>query len=162
MSQALNDSKVFMTVSTELLRSGLGLRFRAYGSSMYPTIRNDELITVVPTEPHEIKQGDIILYRTQFGSFMAHRVISMSQSAGGMRFITRGDAATDCDRPVGAGQVLGKVISVERKGTQRNLTGLNSRLRRAARLRASQLKRHLPTRVRVAVGRFKKSLERTH
>ncbi|HEX8140303.1 MAG TPA: signal peptidase I [Pyrinomonadaceae bacterium] len=160
MNHALNDSGVFMTVSDELLRSGLGLRFRAYGSSMHPTIRSDESITVVPIKPQQIKQGDIILYRTPFGSVMAHRVIGIDQGADALHFITRGDAATDCDRPVGAEQVLGKVISVERKGTQHKLTGLNSRLRQATRLRASQLKMYLPSRVRMAVRRFRETLRR--
>jgi signal peptidase I len=160
MSHLLNDSSFFIAVSTELLRSSLGLRFRAYGSSMHPTIRSDELITVVPIKPHEIKRGNIILFRTQFGSVMAHRVIGINQLATGLQFITRGDAATDCDRPVGAEQVLGRVISVERNGTQRKLTGLKSRLRQATRLRASQLKRYLPSRVRMTVGRFRKTLRR--
>ena len=159
MSHALNNSRIFLTVSDELLRSGLSLRFRAYGSSMHPTIRSEELITVVPTSPDEIKRGDIILYRTGFGGVMAHRVIGINQTAYGLRFVMRGDAARSCDRPASAEQVLGKVISVERKGTQRKLTGLNSGLRQMARLRVYKLKGRLPSRLRIVAGSLRKNFK---
>ena len=45
---ALDRSKVFLDVATNVLRSGYRMRFRAGGSSMWPTIRPGEAITVEP------------------------------------------------------------------------------------------------------------------
>jgi hypothetical protein len=40
---------------------------------MYPTIRENEAITVEPVAPQDVKVGDIILYRSG-ESVVAHRV----------------------------------------------------------------------------------------
>jgi len=106
----------FTDVSTELLRSGQGIRFRAPGRSMYPTIKEHETITVQPVAPSRIKRGDIILYRWEQG-VIAHRVVRIERGAhGGSCFILRGDASGAPDEPVEQAQVLGKVVSVERDG----------------------------------------------
>jgi len=101
-------------LSGELLSLGFGVRFRAPGTSMHPTIRHDDLITVVPTAPRKLKRGDIILYRFR-GGFIAHRIVDIEERNGfGLSFILRGDASTTCDLPVEPEQVLGKVVCLER------------------------------------------------
>jgi hypothetical protein len=57
----VNASRAFLEASHELLRLGYGVRFRAGGRSMHPTIRDGEMITVAPVTPEDIKPGDIIL-----------------------------------------------------------------------------------------------------
>ena len=104
----------FGDLSGELFSLGLGVRFRAPGTSMHPTIRHGDVITVEPVAPSNLKRGDIILYRLQ-KSFVAHRLVNIEERNGcGLTFILRGDASTSCDAPVGAQQVLGKVVRVER------------------------------------------------
>ena len=98
----------------ELLSLGFGVRFRAPGTSMHPTIRNGDVITVEPVAPTKLKRGDIILYRFRPG-FIAHRIVNIDERDGwGRTFILRGDASTTCDDPVEADQVLGKVVCLER------------------------------------------------
>jgi len=101
-------------LSGELLSLGLGVRFRAPGTSMHPTIRHGDVITVEPIAPAKLKKGDIILYRFESG-FIAHRIVNIEERDGGrLTFILRGDASTSCDAPVKPEQVLGKVVCLKR------------------------------------------------
>lgn len=101
-------------LSGELLSLGFGVRFRAPGTSMHPTIRNGDVITVEPVAPGKLVRGDIILYRFR-GGFIAHRLVNIEQRNGsGLSFILRGDASSTCDQPVKPGQILGKVVWLER------------------------------------------------
>ena len=104
----------FGDLSAELLSLGFGVRFRAPGTSMHPTIRHGDLITVEPVAPSNLKRGDIILCRLQNG-FIAHRLVNIEERNGcGLTFFLRGDASTTCDAPVKPAQVLGKVVCLER------------------------------------------------
>jgi hypothetical protein len=104
----------FGNLSVELLSLGLGVRFRAPGTSMHPTIRHGDLITVEPVAPANLRRGDIILYRLRT-VFIAHRLVNIEEKNGcGLSFIVRGDASITCDAPVKSAQVLGKVVCLER------------------------------------------------
>ncbi len=107
-------SPSFGQLSGEVLSLGLGVRFRAPGTSMHPTIRHGDVITVEPAAPAKLKKKDIILFRLQSG-LIAHRIVNIEERNGsGLTFILRGDASTTCDCPVEAQQVLGKVVWLER------------------------------------------------
>jgi len=67
---------LFIDVSTELLRRGQSVRFRAPGLSMHPAIKEGETITVVPISSFDIKRGDILLYIVG-RKVIAHRVVSI-------------------------------------------------------------------------------------
>jgi signal peptidase I len=137
----LSPQHLFTDVSTELLRSGQSIRFRAPGRSMYPTIKEDETITVQPVAPSDIKMGDIILYRLE-AVVIAHRVVRIERGEdGGSRFILRGDASGALDEPVEPAQVLGKVVSVERGGHSIDLYSRSAKMLRTAYVWASRLKR---------------------
>ena len=104
----------FDNLSAQLLSLGLGVRFRAPGTSMHPTIRHGDIITVEPVAPFKLKKRDIILYRFQRG-FIAHRIVNIEEREGcGLTFILQGDASVRCDAPVKPEQVLGKVVFLER------------------------------------------------
>jgi signal peptidase I len=116
MMACVSDALHFIHVIEELLSGGHSVRFRAPGWSMHPTIRNGEIITVVPIGESPIQVGDIVLYRRGRAA-VAHRVIRV-QSASGRSgaFVLRGDAALSCDRPIQLAQVLGRVMAIERDG----------------------------------------------
>ena len=104
----------FGDLSAELLSLGFGVRFRAPGTSMHPTIRHGDVITIEPVAPSKLNRGDIILYHLQNG-FIAHRLVNIEERNGsGLTFTLRGDASTTCDAPVRPAQVLGKIVRVER------------------------------------------------
>ena len=144
----------FTQICTDLLRSGNRVRFRAPGYSMYPTILHEDVITVEPIKPEAIKVGDIVLYRNQ-NSVIAHRVVRIENKSNihtdsqssvlstQSFFILRGDARPADDDPVDAEQILGKVVSFERKGRCMNPYCLKARFIFHARRLASRLKRVL-------------------
>ncbi|MGD8776456.1 MAG: S24/S26 family peptidase, partial [Syntrophobacterales bacterium] len=77
-SETGTSSPCLTFLSGELLSLGLAVRFRAPGTSMHPTIRHGDVITVAPVAPASLKRGDIILYRFQ-GGFIAHRTVNIEE-----------------------------------------------------------------------------------
>jgi len=140
---------LFTDIAAGLLRQGYGVRFYAKGLSMYPTIKDGEMITVEPVVASQVKRGNILLYHNG-RSMVAHRVVRLGRkkallntqnSSLGNFFILSGDACSTCDEPVEADGVLGKVVSVERNGTLIALDGWKSIILYTSRLCRSRLKR---------------------
>ena len=142
MSEDLR-SKLILDLMAELLRRGTSVRFRPSGRSMYPSIREGELVTVEPVGPSHVKREDIILYRSRRG-LIAHRVVEVSRSSGSGKdarvFRLRGDASLCCDQPVAGQQVLGRVVGVQRNGRSIPLASRGAKLWHRARRRASGLR----------------------
>ena len=132
----------FIHVLEKLLSGGQSVRFRAPGWSMHPTIRNGEIITVVPLGPSPVRVGDVVLYRRGRAA-IAHRVIRLQSGAGrSVGFVLRGDAAHSCDRPIKVAQILGRVWAIERGGRRVRLAVLGPAWFRAigSALRAARAK----------------------
>ncbi len=115
---------------------------------MYPTIRDGEMITVEPATPSQVKRGDILLHCNN-RRVIAHRLVEIAKrktflnpqtSTPGTFFILRGDALSDCDEPVDPGQLLGKVVSVERDGRLINLDSWQSMISHFSHLCTSRFK----------------------
>jgi signal peptidase I len=137
----------FVEIVSEVLGRGNSVRFRAKGTSMHPTIREGEVVTVEPVQPAGIRRGDIILYRSGRGVF-AHRVVRVTRRVGGsVALLLRGDASQTCDEPVKGSAVLGRVVAVERNGRALDPAGLRTRALARARSAASRLLRWLRVRL---------------
>jgi len=144
-------------VILDLLSLGHGVRFRAKGGSMQPTIREGEVITVAPVKPRDVKQRDVILYRNK-GRVVVHRVARIRRKEGNrVLFITRGDGSCSCDAPVESHQILGAVVSVQRNGRSIDLVSKRSKILTKAMLTAFRLKRLVFT--RVLANRFAENQE---
>jgi signal peptidase I len=140
---SVSSNHLLLDLSTELLGRGKCVRFRAPGRSMYPTIRENEAITVEPVAPQDVKVGDIILYRSE-QSVVAHRVMRIETGKGDtLRFILREDTLGTLDAPVEAEEVLGKVVSVERAGRDVDLYSMRAKARLLVHTVASRLKRYI-------------------
>ena len=138
---SVSSNHLLLDLSTELLGRGKRVRFRAPGRSMYPTIRENEAITVEPVAPQDVKVGDIILYRSG-NSVVAHRVIQTERgNRNTLRFILREDTWGTLDEPVEAEQILGKVVSVERAGRNIDPYSTRAKLRLLIHTIGSRLKR---------------------
>ncbi len=138
-----SQSNVFTDVTAELLSLGACVRFQAAGHSMYPAIRDGEMIKVEPVEPSHIKEGDIVLYRMKKG-VIAHRVVHIERRNGGPPFfVLRGDALERYDGIVEPRQVIGRVVSVERNGHDYKLNGIHAKLIHTLRFYTSYLRRRL-------------------
>ncbi|NLZ39171.1 MAG: signal peptidase I [Firmicutes bacterium] len=82
------------------------------GGSMSPTFEAGSLAFLKPVSPAEIKEGDIITYRSPFDpdNITTHRVMEVHYEDNQYSFTTRGDANdVDDANPVLAGDVIGKV-----------------------------------------------------
>lgn len=101
-------SASFSFLAQELSAAGLSFRFQAVGQSMYPTIRNGEVLHVEPIGNSKLKRGDIILFRRGDG-LKAHRIVKI----GGEVFVTRGDSSLQADSEVGREEILGRVVAKE-------------------------------------------------
>ena len=101
-------------LASQLLRSGAPLRIKARGGSMIPFILDGDVVRVSPAGNSEILVGDVVCYETSPGRLFLHRVIKRDRE----RFVTKGDALDFTDL-VSAGQVLGKVVAIERRGRVR-------------------------------------------
>jgi hypothetical protein len=98
----------------DLLRGGTSVRFRASGLSMGKAIRSGEVIEVEPIEVRQLRLGDIVLCERQ-ASLVAHRLLAVVDLPGrGVHLILRGDGLAQCDLPVPATAVLGRVTRVTR------------------------------------------------
>jgi len=146
---------LFIDVSTEFLRQGKNVRFQAPGRSMHPAIKEGETITVAPIAPFDIKRGDILLYIVG-RKVIAHRVVSIESEKNDPTshtslqaptlnpqylFILRGDASDICDDPVETKQILGKVVSVEKRGRSIDLYSRKAKILCLAYVWASRFKR---------------------
>jgi len=152
-----DNTDLFSEMLEETLNRGHSIRFRAPGDSMYPTICDDDLITVEPIKPATVIVGDIILYEHK-SKVTVHRVMrilkrseknlrsalqgpqdrSLSET---LEFIFRGDAAIHDDAPVSSEQILGKVVSIERNGRRIDPYRLRIQLHYYSRRLASRIKR---------------------
>jgi signal peptidase I len=128
------------TLAAEALAQGVPVRFRATGDSMYPTIRDGEVIRVAPVADERIGVGDIVLYRAEGGvRLLAHRLVAISETPGGRRFHLRGDAKGGCDAPLPAAEVIGRVEAVSRGGIEVRVQGRLARTHHIARATAIAL-----------------------
>ena len=136
----MRHSGIFIAVIDDALTSGTTVRFRAEGTSMYPTIRDGETITVVAVSPDEVVRGDVLLCRDGT-RVLAHRVVAVATNGPERLFQLKGDAKTECDAPVGARAIIGAVVNVRRNGRFVPLGGRASHMRRAVRAAASRTRR---------------------
>jgi hypothetical protein len=105
----------FVQLSTDLLSRGYAVRFRASGGSMRPAICHGDVLTIGPVAPSNIAPGSVAVYR-RFDRLLAHRVVRIdADDSGALVFVLCGDAASGCDAPVAASQMLGEVVKVERR-----------------------------------------------
>lgn len=117
------DRNPFGAVSLDLLHSGHPIRFRATGSSMYPTIRDGDFITVEPLASGAVRTGDIVMYTTD-ERFVVHRVVALRSRD----FVARGDALPQDDPPASLDRLLGRVVAVEPKRLSFVLAATTARL----------------------------------
>ena len=110
MRAILSPGPDFCDLAREILGRGSALRYRAEGWSMYPTLRDGDILTIVPTNAEEAQVGDIVLCQAAGPRPMVHRLV---RKAGG-QVITRGDRLPHDDAPVAAADLLGRVIQAER------------------------------------------------
>jgi len=133
----------FSDLATGILERGLRARFLVRGTSMGPTIRAGDVLTIERCDAARIRKGEIFLVRAARG-LTAHRAVRIERDGrGSVTVYTRGDAQADEDAPVRGEDILGRVVAAERDGRSIDLDGVRARCAWAVRRRAKAVKRWL-------------------
>jgi len=112
--------------AASLARTGR-LRLRVTGSSMLPAIRPGDVLRVERCDAGALSPGEVVLYRRGERLF-AHRAVRRGPPS----LALRGDTLDADDAPVEAGQVLGRVVAIERRGREIHPGHSRGALQRAA------------------------------
>jgi protein tyrosine phosphatase (PTP) superfamily phosphohydrolase (DUF442 family) len=107
-------------LAAQVLEQGSPFVFAARGNSMLPFIREGDLLTVVPLGGAPLRPGEVALYRRDGGSLLAHRVIEPA-ARGGEAWLMRSDGSRGELERVRSEEVLGRIVSLERRGRTRRL-----------------------------------------
>jgi len=113
----------FCRLARCLIAEGMNVRLKARGHSMQPWIRAGDLITVAPSDPAQLKRGDVIVFESAAGRLIIHRLVAVRAGEAGLTFVTRGDAGAANDPPFGVGRIVGRVIEVWRGGRRVRANG---------------------------------------
>ncbi len=84
------------------------------GNSMLPLIKDRDRV-LVKHGTSGIRRGDVVVFRYGNG-LAAHRVIHIYGGDDGPTFVTKGDNSPQFDPPSSAGEIVGRVLSIERGG----------------------------------------------
>jgi len=105
---------VLREIGFMLLAEGKTISIRADGNSMYPSIKSGSVIFIEPYEQGvRPRPGDIIAWKKDL-SFVVHRLVSVYSQKMQMHYVTRGDSCAGEDDPVLIGQIVGRVVRVEK------------------------------------------------
>lgn len=105
----------FSELTESLLRGGQALRLRAFGNSMYPTIRSGNLLWIEPC-PEGPRLGEVFLFRNDQGRVIAHRIVEAISQNGKSLYRAKGDFLISSRDILTPDRILGKVTAVERDG----------------------------------------------
>jgi hypothetical protein len=132
----------FEELAVHVLEGGYDLRFRARGSSMFPLLRDGDILDVQPIgETSSIRSGEIVLYRSLGRGIVVHRVVGILREGEEGILLVKGDAAHTPEPQVPASNVLGRVVSTERQGRRRPAGGWAARRSAPVFVRAYRLRR---------------------
>lgn len=106
----------FIEMAKDILSRGDTLRCRASGSSMYPFIRDGDLITVEPVAASQIRYADIIFFQSDEGRVVVHRVVKIKRGEGTTCMVTRGDTMRRTDGCLDGRSLLGRITTIEKGG----------------------------------------------
>lgn len=89
------------------------LRSTARGYSMYPFIRDKDVLTISPLRGRQLKAGDVVAFtQNNTGRLAIHRIIEKKESG----WLIRGDNCFEPDGVIPDEKVIGIVTRVERAG----------------------------------------------
>ena len=108
------ESVDFSDLSSEILKGGNSIRFKARGSSMLPWIKDGDMLTIHPIETNDIRAGQVVFYPSKGGRPVVHRVLRIRFKGPKRILLTRGDASPKSEEHIDAAKVLGKVVRIHR------------------------------------------------
>jgi len=99
-----------------VLDKGKPFRFEARGTSMYPFIRDGDVVTVAPLAGPDPRPGDVAAFvQPGMSGVQVHRIVKVEAG----RYFLKGDNALDADGALARDMILGLVVRLERGGRAR-------------------------------------------
>lgn len=114
MESQAGDKESLHRLGAELLASGITVRIKVSGFSMYPTMRPGDIVEISPVEPGVPLEPGVIIAIKRETDFIVHRFLGYAEVAGVMVVIARGDSNEHVDRPVPSERVAGRVVTIIR------------------------------------------------
>ena len=111
-------------VIEETLKNGGTFEIGIRGTSMLPLLVEGRDTVVLAAAEQELKKYDIPLYRRTDGAFVLHRVIKADAG----RYTMCGDNQWVKEEGIEHSQIVGKVVSINRKGKSFPVTDRKYRL----------------------------------
>ena len=119
--------EIVLTLVKESLEKIKMVRFRALGSSMFPFIKNGDIITVKYINSKDIVIGDILLYQRD-EKFFVHRLIDKRRNNNNIYYITKGDNLPNSDLPIEISSIKGKVVEIQNDKRRISLDSLKMKI----------------------------------
>lgn len=114
VEELLCSGSEFYKLGRDLTGSGFTFRCQVRGRSMFPFLRDGDVIQVTPSGIEDLQLGDIIFYRSG-DRMLAHRVVGLITTCEGKSARARGDAFLQEDPPVTEEDLVGRVELVSRR-----------------------------------------------
>ena len=117
-------AEILFQIIGESLKENQNAVFTVTGNSMWPFIGHGrDQVEVAPVKYDELKKGDIVLFKTQRGAYILHRIMKLTDKG----MITAGDGNTYIDGEFPRTSALAKVTKIIRKGKALNCHSLTWR-----------------------------------
>lgn len=127
MSVLSLDGENFAGLTSEILRRGGIVRFRARGASMQPFIKDGDIVEVRPLHKKSIRLGDVVLLKSDKAQILIHRIVRVTRTDRTKTFISKGDALFTTDGIIAEDQILGCVVALKRENRDIMLSGAYKR-----------------------------------
>jgi phage repressor protein C with HTH and peptisase S24 domain len=102
----------FAELLTAVLNRGAPFRFQANGFSMFPFIRDGDVLTIMP-KANRLRLGDVVVFVNPYNDRLTvHRVVGIDQN----NYLIRGDNCPESDGTISYADILGCVTRVEHHG----------------------------------------------
>ena len=92
--------------------------YRVQGNSMYPVLRDNDLVVVKKTPPELLHKGNILVYRGKDGQHVVHRLIKKDKEG---IFYLKGDGYNLSSEPANRDSIVGKAIGLVRDNRYKSL-----------------------------------------
>ncbi len=97
----------------EQLNSGLKVKFKTKGRSMYPLLI-DSRDSVILEKKENYRKNDVVLFKNANNEYVLHRIKKIKNN----QIVTRGDALTKYDEPITKENLIATAVAFERNGKE--------------------------------------------
>lgn len=118
------DDDLFLLMKRLIQTKGC-IEISAKGSSMFPLIREGDICRFRPVEKKSFSKGDIILFHSDSGHLIAHRLLSVIHREDECLYACKGDANAAYDKLIRIEQMLGTLYSIRRGGKDIHMSDLS-------------------------------------